>query len=60
MITSDLLLGWMHEDGYSLGESGLCRLKRPTTDIDVDYGTGSSGLSSRSGSFARHSGALVS
>ena len=22
MIISDLLVGWMHEDGYSLGESG--------------------------------------
>ena len=22
MIISDLLLGWLHEDGYSLGESG--------------------------------------
>ena len=22
MIISDLILGWMHEDGYSLGESG--------------------------------------
>ena len=22
MMVSDLLLGWMHDDGYSLGESG--------------------------------------
>ena len=22
MIISDLILGWLHEDGYSLGESG--------------------------------------
>ena len=22
MFISDLLLGWLHEDGYSLGESG--------------------------------------
>ena len=22
MVISDLLLGWLHEDGYSLGESG--------------------------------------
>ena len=21
-ITSDIILGWLHEDGYSLGESG--------------------------------------
>ena len=46
MIISDLLLGWLHEDSYSLGESGWINLltrrcwiqvEAPRTDTDTSY-----------------------
>jgi len=46
VCTSDIILGWLHEDGYSLGESGWMNLltgqrwTQPDKCNRLDYAVG--------------------
>ena len=40
MIISDLILGWLHEDGYSLGECELISLLPRRRWIQVEEAAG--------------------